>query len=185
MNVLPHINEEWTLFLDRDGVINAEKKEEYVLSWDEFHFLPGVKEALALLNPLFKRIVIVTNQKCIGKGLLTEDGLHTIHTNMLREIQQTGGRIDKIYFCPDLTDESPNRKPAPGMAFQAKASNPEIDLAKSIMIGNKLTDMGFGKNAGMFTIFVATTNPETPFPHPLIDARFDNLLLAATALTKA
>ncbi|WP_298412301.1 HAD hydrolase-like protein, partial [Hydrotalea sp.] len=77
------------------------------------------------------------------------------------------------------------RKPAPGMAFQAKASNPEIDLAKSIMIGNKLTDMGFGKNAGMFTIFVATTNPETPFPHPLIDARFDNLLLAATALTKA
>ncbi|RTL53178.1 MAG: HAD-IIIA family hydrolase [Sphingobacteriales bacterium] len=185
MNNLPDINQEWTLFLDRDGVINAEKKEDYVLSWQEFHFLPGVKESLALLNPLFKRIVVVTNQKCIGKGLLTVDGLHTIHTNMLREIQERGGRIDKIYFCPDLSDDSPNRKPAPGMAFQAKEDFSDIDFSKSIMIGNKLSDMAFGKNTGMYTIFVATTNPEIPFPHPLVDARFDDLYHATKALTKA
>ncbi|MDE3126164.1 MAG: HAD-IIIA family hydrolase [Bacteroidota bacterium] len=185
MKEIPNITDEWTLFLDRDGVINAEKEAEYILSWSEFIFLPGVQEALALLNPLFKRIIVVTNQKCIGKGLLTEAELHLIHSNMLLEIQKNGGRIDQIYYCPDMSDDSPNRKPAPGMAYQAKANDPLINFSKSIMIGNKLTDMAFGKNTGMFTIFVATTDPETPFPHPFIDARFDNLLLAAKALTKA
>ena len=68
---LKEIDKSWTLFLDRDGVINVEKKNEYVLHWDEFIFMPGVKEALQILNPLFDVIVIVTNQKCIGKKLLT------------------------------------------------------------------------------------------------------------------
>jgi histidinol phosphatase-like enzyme len=74
------------------------------------------------------------------------------------------------------------RKPNPGMAFQAKRDFPEIDFSKTIMVGNKLSDMLFGRAAGMFTVFVATTNPETSFPHPDIDLRFESLLHFANAL---
>jgi histidinol phosphatase-like enzyme len=117
--------------------------------------------------------------------LLTVAGLNTIHNNMLNIIEENGGRINKIFFCPDLAEDSPNRKPQPVMAFQAKNDFPDINFSKSIMIGNKLSDMAFDKNARMYSIFVATTNPETPFPHPLIDARFNDLIDAAKALTKA
>jgi D-glycero-D-manno-heptose 1,7-bisphosphate phosphatase len=173
---LKEIDNSWTLFLDRDGVINEEKQNDYVLHWDEFVFMPGVKEALQIMSPLFKTIVIITNQKCIGKGLLTIEGLHSIHQKMLAEITAAGGRIDQIYFCPDLSDDSINRKPNAGMAFQAKHDFAETDFSKTIMVGNKLSDMQFGRNAGVHTTFVATTNPETVFPHPLIDVRVNSLL---------
>jgi histidinol-phosphate phosphatase family protein len=173
---LKEIDNSWTLFLDRDGVINVEKKNEYVLHWDEFVFMPGVKEAMHILNPLFDVIVIVTNQKCIGKKLLTIEGLQHIHQQMLTDIESAGGRIDKIYFCPDLEDQSPNRKPNHGMALQAKQDFPQIDFSKSIMVGNKLSDMQFARNAGIPSVFAATTNPDTPYPHPLIDLRVNSLL---------
>ncbi|OIQ96024.1 D-glycero-alpha-D-manno-heptose-1,7-bisphosphate 7-phosphatase [mine drainage metagenome] len=182
---LKQINKSWTLFLDRDGVINYEKKDEYVLHWDEFIFMPGVKDALKILNGLFGVIVIVTNQKCIGKKLLTTEGLQLIHQNMLDEIKTAGGRVDNIYFCPDLEDDSPNRKPNHGMALQAKHDFPQIDFSKSMMVGNKLSDMQFARNAGIASVFAATTNPDTAFPHPLIDLRVNDLLDFATALTKA
>lgn len=182
---LKEINKSWTLFLDRDGVINYEKKDEYVLHWDEFVFMPGVKDALKILNELFGVIVIVTNQKCIGKKLLTTEDLQLIHQNMVNEIAAAGGRIDQIYFCPDLEDDSPNRKPNHGMALQAKQDFPQIDFSKSMMVGNKLSDMQFARNAGITSVFAATTNPDTEFPHPLIDLRVNDLLDFATALTKA
>lgn len=182
---LKEINKSWTLFLDRDGVINYEKKDEYVLRWDEFIFMPGVKDALKILNELFGVIVIVTNQKCIGKKLLTTEDLQLIHQNMVNEIAAAGGRIDQIYFCPDLEDDSPNRKPNHGMALQAKQDFPQIDFSKSMMVGNKLSDMQFARNAGITSVFAATTNPDTEFPHPLIDLRVNDLLDFATALTKA
>ena len=116
---------------------------------------------------------------------MSVDDLDNIHTNMKSEIETHGGRVDKIYYCPDLDSHSINRKPNAGMALQAKKDFPAIDFKKSIIVGNKLSDMQFGRNAGMFTIFVATTNPETPYPHELIDARFNNLLHFAEALTKA
>lgn len=165
----------WTLFLDRDGVLNHEKKQDYIRNSGEFVFYDGVLEALRLLNGIFGTIVIVTNQKGVGKGWMTLEDLEDIHRNMLQTIKQAGGRIDKIYFCTDLDNDSPNRKPQPGMAFQAKADFPAIDFSKSIMVGNKPSDMQFGRNAGIATVFVATTNPEVPFPNPLIDARFDDL----------
>lgn len=182
---LKEINKSWTLFLDRDGVINYEKKDEYVLHWDEFIFMPGVKDALKILNELFGVIVIVTNQKCIGKKLLTTEDLQLIHQNMVNEIAAAGGRIDRIYFCPDLEDDSPNRKPNHGMALQAKKDFPQINFSKSMMVGNKLSDMQFARNAGITSIFAATTNPDTAFPHPLIDLRVNDLFDFATALTKA
>jgi histidinol-phosphate phosphatase family protein len=172
---LSKVSSDWTLFLDRDGVINDEKLGEYILHWDYFIFSKGVLEVFKTLSDKFSRIIIVTNQKGVGKGLMTKESLDTIHYEMQREVEIIGGRIDRIYACTDLDDTSPMRKPNPGMALQAQKDFPDIDLRQSIMVGNKLSDMRFGRAAGMFTAFVATTNPETPFPHPDIDLRFESL----------
>ena len=180
---LKTIDQNFTLFIDRDGVINHEKKEDYILNWNEFKFYDGVKEAMKILSEKFGTIIMVTNQKGVGKKLMTVNDLNNIHTNMLAEINKTGGRIDHIYFCSDLEETSPNRKPNAGMAFMAKKDFPEINFSKSLMIGNKLSDMNFGRNAGMVTVFLATTNPEVEFPHTSIDFRFNNLLSFAKALT--
>jgi len=179
---LAAINPNWTLFLDRDGVINVEKKEDYIRNWEEFQFYDESLLALPILAQKFNRIVITTNQKGIGKGLMTHEDLLQIHTNMLNAIQEAGGRIDHIYYCADVDNDSSNRKPQPGMAFQAKAQFPQIQFNESIMVGNRTSDMQFGRNAGMHTVFLATTHPETPFPQESIDYRFDNLLAFANAL---
>ena len=81
-----------------------------------------------------------------------------------------------------LDNSSPNRKPNPGMALQAQEDFPQIDFSKSIMVGNKLTDMQFARNAGMHSVFIASTNPDISFPHNLIDARFNSLLEFANAI---
>lgn len=176
------IDKTWTLFLDRDGVINGERKDEYVLRLQDFIFFDGVLQALKILNEIFGVIVIVTNQKGVGKGLMTLDDLHAIHQHMMKQIESHSGRVDKIYYCTDMDNDSPNRKPQPGMAYQAQKDFPQIDFRKSIMTGNKLTDMQFGRTIGSKTVFIATTDPETPFPHPLIDVRFDTLLSFAMRL---
>lgn len=182
---LEHVSNDWTLFLDRDGVINHEKNNDYILHKDEFHFYDGVVAALASLHPFFKYIFIVTNQKGVGKGVMKLEDLKEIHHHMLAQIEKAGGSIDKIYFCSDLSDDSPNRKPNPGMAFQAQQDFPDIDLSKSIMVGNRPSDMKFGRNAGMHTVFVATTHPEVAFPHPDIDFRFEDLPAFAEAIRSA
>ena len=173
---LSDINPNWTLFLDRDGVINVEKNEDYIRNWNEFEFYEDSLLALPILANKFNTIVITTNQKGIGKGLMSHDDLTQIHSNMLLSIRKVGGRIDQIYYCADLDNHSPNRKPQPGMALQAKTQFPNINFQESVMVGNRISDMHFGRNAGMHTIFLATTHPETAFPHETIDYRFDNLL---------
>ncbi len=171
-----------TLFLDRDGVINDEIKGGYVLQWDMFRFSDGVLQALGLLHHHFDRIVIVTNQRCIGRGLLTPAGLEDIHSHMLAEIRQHGGRIDKIYYCPDVNNDSPCRKPQTGMASHAKKDFPEIDFSQAVMVGNTLGDMQFGRNLGMKTVFIPSTLPDIHLPHPLIDQRCNSLLDFARSL---
>ncbi len=179
------IDSNWTLFLDRDGVLNHEKKADYIRNENEFYFYDGIKNALAGLAPIFDTIVIVTNQRGVGRGWMTEADLKGIHTYMVNEVKSVGGRIDGIYYCTDVNSDSPNRKPNPGMALQAKHDFPAIDFSKSIMVGNKMSDMLFGRAAGMHTIFVATTNPETAYPHEAIDFRFNALpAFAAALLTK-
>jgi len=179
---LNKIDNSWTLFLDRDGVINDEKLNEYVLNWDEFIFSTGVLEAFKILTNLFGWIIIVSNQRGVGKELMSEDDLLNIHKEMLAEVESVGGKIDKIYYCTDKNDRCFNRKPNPGMAIQAKNDFPSIEFSKSIMVGNKLSDMKFGRNAGMYTVFLTTTNPETPFPHADIDAQYAGLLEFALSL---
>lgn len=166
---LNRIENDWTLFLDRDGVLNEEKHMSYVFHFGEFNFLPGVKESLKILATIFKKIVLVTNQRGIGKGLMNDDDLKLIHDEMLKEIEEAGGRIDAIYYCSSMDDLHADRKPNPGMALRAQKDIVGIDLSKSIMVGNNLSDMQFGKNAGMYTVHVRTTHPDITSPHPLID----------------
>ena len=173
---LSDINPNWTLFLDRDGVINVEKDNDYIKTWSEFEFYKESIEALPILANIFKTIVIATNQKGVGRGIMTELELTKIHENMLRTIDTVGGRIDHIFYCTDIDNDSINRKPQPGMALQAKEIYPSIDFSTSIMVGNRPSDMAFGRNAGLHTVFLATTHPETPYPDSSIDFRFKHLL---------
>jgi len=178
---LKNINSSWTLFIDRDGVINDEKYLDYINTWDEFKFYEGVKDAFEIFNKKFGIIVMITNQRGVSKGLTKLEDLHLIHKNMVEEIQNAGGRIDKIYFCTEM--ESPNRKPNPGMGLQAIKDFPEIDLAKSIMIGNTLSDMKFGRNLGVaINIFLPTTRKDVDVNDPSIDMVFNDLLSVAKAL---
>ena len=179
---LKRVNHEWTLFLDRDGVINYEKQDDYIRNWQEFKFYEETKDAMRIFAEKFGTIIVVSNQRGIGKGLMTEDDLAIIHQNMQLEIEDAGGRIDGIYYCTAVDSKAIYRKPNPGMAFSAKKDFPGIDLDRSIIAGNKPSDMLFGKNAGMYSVYIATTHPGNPFPHPNIDLRFNSLYDLAKAL---
>lgn len=156
-----HIDKTWTLFLDRDGVINRKLEDDYVKHWVEFEFLEGVHAALKKLKDVFGTIVIVTNQQCIGKGIIRTEDLELIHQNMLYEINYLGGRVDQVYYSPYLSSENhPTRKPAPGMAFQAKKDRPHIDFSKALIVGDSLSDMEFGRNAGMRTVYISSQDKQ-------------------------
>lgn len=188
LNMLPdillEIDKEWTLFLDRDGVINLEKENDYIRSVSAFIFIEKVQEAMSLFNLLFGNIFIVTNQKGVGKGLMSETDLEDIHRFMLKEIEQTGGRVTKVFFCTATDDTDPSRKPQPGMAFQAKAEYPAVNFSKAVMVGNTMSDMQFGRAAGMYTVFIHSSKPMPALPHPFIDAVFPSLFSLAKALQK-
>lgn len=167
----------WTLFLDRDGVLNRRLIGRYVQRVEEFEILPGVLESLSKLAKMFPRIVIVTNQQGIGKGLMTEGDLHEIHRYFLEKVKQAGGRIDYIYYCPDLAGSgSLNRKPEPGMALQAQKDFPEIDFTRSIMVGDAFTDLEMGRAVGMINVWIAEEDALLPSDKThLIDIRCDSL----------
>ena len=149
------INKDWTLFLDRDGVINVRIIDGYVTKIEEFEFLPNVIEALKIFKEKFKYIVVVTNQQGVGKGIMKFEDVENVHQFMVQQVAENGGKIDKVYFCPQLKSVPDNyRKPSPKMAYFAKNDFPDIDLSKSIMIGDMNSDIEFGKNAGMKTIFI-------------------------------
>ena len=172
----------WTLFLDRDGVINHEKHQDYIHTWDEFKFYDGVLEATKIFAEKFHRIVVVTNQKGVGKGLTRLDDLHTIHANMEHEIENAGGRIDAVFYCSELEDNNPFRKPNPGMGLQAIKQFPDIDIKKAIMVGNTISDMQFGRNLGVYTVFLPTTRPDVDLKDERIDAVYNSLFAFAQEL---
>ncbi|HMG67207.1 MAG TPA: HAD-IIIA family hydrolase, partial [Chitinophagaceae bacterium] len=150
--------------------------------WNEFEFYPGVIEAIPLLSKKFGTIIIISNQRGVGRGLMTEDDLLDIQRQMKNKMEQDGGRIDKIYYCTATDAKHFCRKPNPGMALQAVKDFPTIDLSRTIMTGNKLSDMQFGKNAGTYTVYLKTTHPHQVIPHPDIDLAFDSLIDFAKAL---
>lgn len=164
-----------TLFLDRDGVINKENEGDYIKSVAEFEFLPGVLEAIAEASKIYDYILIATNQRGIGRNLMSEQDLHDIHADMLAKINEAGGRIDDIFFAPSPDKKHPYRKPNPGMALAAKEKFPEIDFLHAEMVGNNISDMCFGKAVGMRTIFLHTTQEAKVLPHDWIDEQYDSL----------
>ena len=165
------INEDWTLFLDRDGVINVRIIDGYVTKIEEFEFLPNVIESLKIFKDKFKHIIVVTNQQGVGKGIMKFEDVEEVHRFMVQKVADNDGKIDKVYFCPQLKSVPDNyRKPSPKMAYFAQNDFPDIDLSKSIMIGDMNSDVEFGRNAGMKTIFIGD-NELTITP----DDRFETL----------
>lgn len=141
-------------FLDRDGVLNrkASSEDEYVTRWEDMEFLPGVHEAVRLLNRAGYFVVVVSNQRCIAKGLITTSELESMHARMRHEFEVAGARINAIYYCPhEVQPPCICRKPEPGMLLEA-AREHQIDLAESWMIGDSKRDVEAGKRAGCRTV---------------------------------
>jgi len=177
------IDKSWTLFLDRDGVINKRLVGDYIKTWEQFEFLPGVSEAFRIFSGIFGRIVIVSNQQGIGKNIMSPADLETIHAKMVAVIEGNGGRIDKIYFSPHLeTEGSFLRKPNIGMALKARKDFPEIRMKKSIMAGDSVSDMVFGHRCNMTTVFISGDVKETSHGHKVIDFIYPDLISFAKEL---
>lgn len=143
------------IFLDRDGVI-CENRADYVKSWAEFEFLPQAKESLARLSDLNLPIIIVTNQSAIGRDIIPAEVVEDIHRRMMVEITAHGGRIDRIIYCPSHPNQNdPCRKPEPGMLLQA-AQELNLDLTRSYMVGDAVSDLLAGQRVGCRTFLVLT-----------------------------
>jgi len=143
------------VFLDRDGVINKKAPEgDYIKNWGEFKFLPGVKEAIQRLNKADFLVIVITNQRGIAKGLLTEKDLKDIHTKMIEELKKSGAKIDGIYYCPHGEKDNCNcRKPKIGLFLKAKEDF-NIGMNKSWLIGDSKSDIIAGQKAGCKTIIL-------------------------------
>lgn len=179
------IDDSWTLFIDRDGVINRRIPNDYVVVWEQFAFLEGVLDAIQYFAGRFKHIFIVTNQQGIGKGLMSEVELAILHHKMLTAIEAAGGRVDRVYYCPSIrTDNDPMRKPAPGMGLLAKVDYPDVDFSKAIMAGDTQPDMEFGRNLNMITALIAENGTFEEVDQAFVDLRFLGLKEFAAALKK-
>jgi len=149
---------EYTVFLDRDGVINHDS-DAYIKHPDEFYFIAKSPDAIALLNAKGFQVILITNQSAVGRGMISESTLEAIFKKMNHGVKQAGGRIKDIFFCPHTPNQGCDcRKPEPGMIRQAMERH-NIDLKKSIMIGDSAKDIECGTNAGCAqTILVKTGN---------------------------
>lgn len=164
------IDQRWTLFLDRDGVLNRRIIGGYVTNTSKFEWLPGVLQALHYLTDRFGKTVVVTNQQGVGKGLMTKKDLDSIHSMMKQKASFAHANIDGIYACTGLAEDNPKcRKPNPGMAKKARKDFPKIDFEKSVMVGDSQSDIDFGLNLGMVTVFIG------PKKNKSADKTFPNL----------
>jgi D-glycero-D-manno-heptose 1,7-bisphosphate phosphatase len=143
------------LFLDRDGVLNED--QGYVHRWDDFRWIEGAREAVAAFNQAGWLVIVVTNQSGVGRGYYTEDDMHALHGRMTEELAQAGGHIDAFYHAPQHPEaaveayrhpDPPDRKPNPGMILRALAEWP-IDRERSVLIGDKVSDMEAATRAGV------------------------------------
>jgi D-glycero-D-manno-heptose 1,7-bisphosphate phosphatase len=154
------------VFLDRDGVI-IENCPEYVRAWSDVQIFEQALIALANLSQSQFKIVIVTNQSAIGRGIITFEQAHSINARLVTTIVQAGGRIDGVYMCPHRPeDQCECRKPKPGLLLQA-AKDLSINLSQSIMIGDAISDLLAGKNAGIHDVaLVRTGRGQSQLPSP-------------------
>lgn len=141
-----------TVFLDRDGLINQQAPEhDYIKSWQEFRFLPGVPEAIRKLNEAGYLVLVVTNQRGVARGMMSMDTVNEIHETMCRELDKAGAHIQKVYVCPHESGTCTCRKPDIGLFLQAEREF-EIDKSGSWMIGDGDSDVEAGQRFGVRTI---------------------------------
>jgi D-glycero-D-manno-heptose 1,7-bisphosphate phosphatase len=155
------------VFLDRDGVINRKVPEgQYVTSWEQVEFLPGVAEALGELKQDGFLLIIATNQSAVSRKKLSLEGLESIHRRMLERLAKEGADLDAVYYCPhEQNADCPCRKPKPGMLRRA-AEEHGIDLLQSWMIGDAASDIEAGRAAGCRTVWLRPENFEGASPPP-------------------
>ena len=147
-----------TIFIDRDGVINKDPggwtEHSYVTEWKDFHFLPGVFEALKLLNKNGMRVVVISNQGGVGKGYFTKEKLNKLNSIMLEEINRNGGRIEGVFYCIHKSEDNCDcRKPKTSL-FEKAAREYGIDFEDTYFVGDSLVDVQAGKRIGCRTVFV-------------------------------
>jgi D-glycero-D-manno-heptose 1,7-bisphosphate phosphatase len=137
------------VFLDRDGVINVAAPEgEYILRWGDFEFIPAAIDWIRLFNALDCLVIVVTNQRCVARGMVSQREVDEIHQRMVAELAAQGARIDDVYCCPHEEDACECRKPKPGMV-KAAAAKWDIDLPGSLLIGDSERDRNLARNAGL------------------------------------
>lgn len=137
-----------TVFLDRDGVLNRHRPGDYVKRWEEFEFLPQVSEALRLLGQAGCRLIVITNQRGIARGLMTEAALADIHHRMAAALAAAGVSLAGIYVCPHEHGTCDCRKPLPGLLHAAQRDIPDIDFATSATVGDSMTDIEAARAVG-------------------------------------
>ncbi len=143
------------VFIDRDGVINA-NREDYVKSWEEFEFLPGSWEAIRQVNEAGLKAIVVSNQSAVGRGIITQEDLQSIHEKMVEELSRHGAKVDGIYFCPHTPEAGCLcRKPRTGM-FEKAAHRLGLLLQGSYLIGDAECDMRAGRKIMSTTVLVRT-----------------------------
>jgi histidinol-phosphate phosphatase family protein len=178
MNIRSAVNKDydWTLFLDRDGVLNKRPGTGYVTHPSDFIWVPGSLSAVVRLKNTFKHIIVITNQQGIGKEVMKREDLFLIHEQMLRDVQTAGGKIDAIYFAEGLRyADSFNRKPSQGMFLQAKNEFREIDPCKTIIAGDTFTDMMFGHRLGLHTVLISNSGIQSGRYRHIVDYHFNDL----------
>lgn len=140
------------VFLDRDGTLVEDNG--YCIRPEDLRFIPGAGEATRMLKDAGYLVVLITNQSAVGRGLVTLDGLNSIHNCLLEGLEKEGGTLDSIYLCPHHPDDGCQcRKPKPGMIVAA-ADELGINLASSIVIGDKRTDVDAALAAGCWPILL-------------------------------
>lgn len=160
------------IFIDRDGVINCRRPGDYVLNWSQFVFVPGIREALKQLSSLGLPMIVISNQAAVGKGLLSQAGLEEISARMNEALLADGTSLAAAYYCPHrVEDRCPCRKPKPALLLSA-ASDFDIDLSRSIFIGDSDTDVEAARAAGCASVsFGSEIGAQSPSRTELLIAR--------------
>lgn len=157
------------VLLDRDGVINHDS-DQYIKSPEEWKPIPGSLEAIARLNQADYRVVVVTNQSGVGRGLFGMETLNAIHEKMHRALAHMGGRIDAIFFCPHTdADACDCRKPKPGL-FREIGTRFNLDLTGVPAVGDSLRDLQAAAAVGARPILVLTGKGKQTAAHPDLPA---------------
>ncbi|MBF0382986.1 MAG: D-glycero-beta-D-manno-heptose 1,7-bisphosphate 7-phosphatase [Magnetococcales bacterium] len=162
------------IILDRDGVINV-NRSTYVQSPAQLEILPGVPQAIHKLNQRDYKVLVATNQACIGKGIITPDTLTNIHKKLYNEIGAAGGKISAIYHCPHTNEDNCNcRKPKPGMLLQA-CKEWNFNPQDTWFVGDTARDMAAAKGANCKGAFVLTGLGEEEADKVTANPHFKNL----------